>query len=143
MSLVIDMVILLGDRWFSMRLRWRTRCDGSEAGCVRPGRPALASERLVDLDEHLLLALAQAGVGQNCGDDLGVAVVSLEDAGPHVELLGRDPQTLGDLLQDVRAGLAQPALDLRQIRIGNTGNPSQLAQGDLRLLTLLADEFAD
>ena len=61
----------------------------------------------------------------------------------NVELLRRYLQTPSDLLQDVGTGLAQPALDLRQIRIGHAGDLGQLAQRDLRDFPLFADEGAD
>ena len=103
----------------------------------------LAPEGLVDVDQHLLLPLAEALVGEDRRDQLRVALAGLEDAGPDVELLGGDPQPLGDLLQDVRARLAQPALDLREVRVGNAGEPGELTQRDLGLLALLPDEFSD
>ena len=74
----------------------------------------LAPERLVDVDEHLLLPLTETLVGEDRGDQFRVAFPEFEDPGPDVELLGGDPQPLGDLLQDLRAGLAQSALDLRR-----------------------------
>jgi GNAT superfamily N-acetyltransferase len=102
-----------------------------------------APERLVDVDEDLLLPLTQHRVGKDGGHHFGAAVSRLEDPGSHVELFGRDGQALGDLLQDVRAGLAEPPLDLRQIRVRHAGEAGELAQRDVRLLALLTDEFAD
>src|SRR6516165_10026487 len=49
----------------------------------------------------------------------------------------------GDLLQDVRAGLAQPALDLAEVRVRDPGRLGQLAQRELRLLPLLPDVVPD
>src|SRR5262249_41617998 len=54
-----------------------------------------------------------------------------------------DAEALGDLLQDVRARLAQAALDLAQVGVGHPGRLGQLAHGDLRLLPLLPDVLAD
>src|SRR6202000_710082 len=54
-----------------------------------------------------------------------------------------DAQSVGDLLQDLRARFAQSPLDLAQIRVGDTGQPGELAQRDLRLLALLPDVLAD
>ena len=38
-----------------------------------------------------------------------------------IELLGGDAQRLRELLQDLRARLAQPALDLAEIGVGDAG----------------------
>lgn len=67
-------------------------------------------------------------------------------AGAHVQRLGGDPQRLGDLLQHLRARLAQPALDLAQIRIRHPGGIGELPQRQLRvapLLTQILTEIAD
>ena len=60
-----------------------------------------------------------------------VPVPLVEDPGLHVQRLGRDPQRLGELLQDVGARLAQPALDLAQIRVGHPGGVGELPQREL------------
>ena len=60
----------------------------------------------------------------------------LQDPGLDVERLGGDPQALGDLLQDLRAGPAQPALDLAEVGVGHARGRGQLAQRDLGLLPL-------
>ena len=73
----------------------------------------------------------------------GLAVAGLEDAGPDVELFGRDLQPLGDLLQDLRRRFAQTAFDLRQVRVGDAGQRGQLPHRNLGLHALLADELAD
>src|SRR6185437_14200022 len=104
---------------------------------------ALPAERLVYLDQDLLLPLGELRVGQQRGPDTRVPRAVLQDAGLHVECLGGDPQPLGDLLQDLRARLAQAALDLAQVRVGDPGLLGQLPQRDLRLLPLLLDVVPD
>ena len=106
----------------------------------------LVAEGLVYLEQHLLLALSQMRVAEDCRGEVGVTEPLLQDAGPDVERLRGDPQRSGDLLQDLRAGLAQPALDLGQVRVAHAGELGQLAEGDLGGLALLADvlpELAD
>src|SRR5262249_3773713 len=49
----------------------------------------------------------------------------------------------GNLLQDLGAGPAQPALDLAEIRVGYPRRRGKLPQRDLGLLSLLADVLAD
>ena len=107
-------------------------------GGRRGGGAVLGAERLVDVDQRALVPLADRDVGQDRGDDVAALVV-VEDPGPHVERLGGDPQPLGDLGQDLGAGLLQPALDLAQVRVGHPGGLRELAQGHLRRLPLLAD----
>src|SRR6185503_11064256 len=67
----------------------------------------------------------------------------VEYAGPDVEGLGRDAQTPRDALQNFRRGLAQAALDLTQIGIGDTGALAQLAQRQARVPSLIANELAE
>src|SRR5690242_19688459 len=97
-----------------------------------------AAERLVDVEQYLLLPLAETFVGQNGRHKFGTTRSRLENPRADVELLGRDAQSLGDLLQDVGTGLAQPAFDLREVRVGHAREPRQLTQRNLRLLTLFA-----
>src|SRR5207302_4220129 len=66
----------------------------------------LVAEGLVDRDQRLLLRFGDLGVAQDLPDEVLVALALLEDAGPHVERLGRDPESLGDLLEDLRRRLA-------------------------------------
>ena len=95
----------------------------SHLGVARrsPGRRSctavLAAERQVDPHERLALLLDQVRVGEDVPHEVVVAALVLEDPGPHVERLGRDPQGLRDLLEDLRRRLAQPALDLAQVRV--------------------------
>lgn len=108
----------------------------------------LLAEGLVDLEQHLLLPLVERGIGEDDRTRLHVVPVALgvEDAGPHVQRLGGDPQGLGDLLQHLRARLAQPALDLAQIRIGHPGGIGELPERQLRgapLFTQIVTEIAD
>src|SRR5271157_48844 len=111
-------------------------------GALGPGR-VLPAERLVDLHEHLLLPFGELRVGKQGGPDARVRRPVLEDPGLHIERFRGDAQALGDLLQDVRARLAQTTLDLAQVGVGHPGRLSQLAHRDLRLFSLLADVFAD
>lgn len=115
---------------------------------VADPEPVLLAEGLVDLQQHLLLPLVQRRVGEDDGPRLHLVPVPLgvEDAGPDVQRLGGDPQRLGDLLQHLRARLAQPALDLAQIRVGHPGGIGELPQRQLRSAPLLAQivtEIAD
>src|SRR3954447_6228994 len=112
-------------------------------GCGRGG-PALADERQVDVDEHRALPVGQDRVGGDGGEDvrgggrIAVGDPLVEDAGPDVERLGRDLQPLGDLLQDLGAGALEPALDLRQVGVGDSGHLGKLPQRQLGALALLA-----
>src|SRR4051812_44268932 len=122
----------VGDHWLVER--------GSRG---QPFLGVLPAEGLVDVHEHLLLALGQALVRENRRDHLWATAARLEDSGPHVKLLSRDAKSFGDLLQDVCAWLAQPSLDLGEVRVRDAGETSQLAQRNLGLLALLTDEFSD
>src|SRR4051812_27899368 len=82
---------------------------------VEAGSAVLTAESLIDLDEDILLALGQRRVGPDGRYQLGAGGPVLQDAGPDVELLGRDPQALGDLLQDLGTRAAQAPLDLGQV----------------------------
>ncbi len=110
--------------------------------CGSPARSRIRSPcgRLVDLQERLLLPLGQGGIGEDDRAGLHLVPVPLrvEDAGPHVQRLGGDAQGLGDLLEHLRARLAQPALDLAQIRIGHPGGIGELPQRELGVAPLLA-----
>ena len=88
----------------------------------------LAAEGEVDAHQRLLLLLADGLVGHDGPGQVGRAVGRLEDAGLHVERLGRDAQRLGDLLEDLGRGPAQPALDLAQIGVGDAGQLGEPAQ---------------
>ena len=117
------------------------------AGLVGP-EAVLLAERLVDLEQHLLLPLVERGIGEYDGARLHLVPVPLgvEDAGADVQRLGGDPQGLGDLLQHLRARLAQSALDLAQVRIGHPGGVGELPERQLRVAPLLAQvltEIAD
>src|SRR5687767_15920333 len=97
--------------------RRRTVCETLPSGCgfpfIRAGRGAgvvvtragggrrdgailvLVPERQVDLDEHLLLVLGQERVAQDLAEQVVLGVALLEDAGPDVQRLGRQPQQIG------------------------------------------------
>src|SRR4051812_4977226 len=71
----------------------------------------LPPKRLVDLEQRLLLPLGERAVAHHRGRYVAVAVPLVEDPGLDVEGLGGDAQRLGDLLQDLGAGLAEAAFD--------------------------------
>src|SRR5205085_10919677 len=93
------------------------------AGCTA----LLIPERLVDLEQRLLLALGDPRVGPDRGLDVGFGRF-VEDPGPDVQRLGRDLQALGDALEDLRGRLAQTPLDLAEVRVRDAGELAQLAQ---------------
>ena len=98
----------------------------------------VTAEREVDPDQGLLLILAQRLIGQDQAAQIGGAVRRLEDARLHVERLGRNPQRLGDLLQDLGGGPPQSPLDLAEIRVrypGQLGQPPKREPGGVPLLT--------
>ena len=72
-----------------------------------------------------------AGSRRTAASTASPELTLLEQSGLHVELLGGDPQRLGELLQDLRAGLAQAALDLAQVGVGDAGLLGQTAQREL------------
>src|SRR6266511_234624 len=127
---------------------------GGRGGGSQPGPgidPAAASrvrlgagpEGRVHVDQHLLLPLAQVRVALDRVHQAGLLGPLVEDARPDVEGLGADPQRLGDVLEDLGGGLAQPALDLRQVRVGDARQLGQVAHRQLRLAPLVADVAAD
>src|SRR5947199_174080 len=63
--------------------------------------------------------------------------------GPGRQLLGRRAQSVGDRLHDVARRAPQPALDLRQVGIGDAGQVGELAQRQLVQLALAADHLAE
>jgi hypothetical protein len=63
----------------------------------------------------LFLPFGEPRLAKDRGDQVAVLCVGIEDARPQVERLGADPQRLGDVLEDLGGGLAQTALDLRQV----------------------------
>src|SRR3990170_3533390 len=129
-----------GDVCMERTARLRTGMTGIlGAGLSRLGR---ALERTVDLDQNLLLALGDRGVGQDVAHDVGVAVAGLEDPGPHVEGLGRDAQRPGDGLEDLGARLPEPSLDLAEVGVGDPRQFRQLAERQAGLAALIADEAA-
>src|SRR5438445_12962395 len=90
---------LVGDRFFL-------------AGPTLAGRRGqralvLVPERLVHLDQGLLLDLGDRRVAEDLADEVVLALPFLEDAGLHVERLRRDAEGLGDLLEDLGRRLAQ------------------------------------
>ena len=107
----------------------------------------LLAEGFIDLQQYALLPLVDRRIGQYDRPRLQLLPLPLiENPGPHIQRLGRDPQRLGNLLQHLRTGLAQAALDLAEIRIGHPGGIGELPQRELRRAPLLAQvltEIAD
>ena len=121
-------------------------CPFGGPGAARPAlRPlvvVIAAEREVDAHQGLLLLFADVLVGHDRPGQVGGPVGGLEDAGLDVEGLGGDTQRLGDLLEDLGRGPAQPALDLAQVRVRDAGQLRETAQREARRATLLTDERA-
>ena len=103
----------------------------------------LVAEGEVDAHQRLLLLLGQVVVGEDVAGQVGVAVRRLEDPGLHVEGLRRDPEGLGDLLEDLRRRSPQPPFDLAQVGVGDPGQLRQSAEGQPGAGPLLADERAE
>ena len=59
-----------------------------------------------------------------------------------LQRLGRELEVVGDRVQDLLGRLAQPALDLRQVRVGDADEVRQLAHRELLQLALAADVLA-
>jgi hypothetical protein len=66
----------------------------------------------------------------------------VEDPGAHVEGLRGDLEAAGELLEDLRARLLQTPLDLAEVGVRDAGKLGELAQRQLRVLTLLPKEGA-
>src|SRR6185312_763775 len=91
------------------------------------------------------LAVADRDVGDDRVDEVGRTAVAaiVEDAGSHVERLGRDPQAARDPLEDVGRRLAQPAFDLAEVRVRDAGELAQLAEREASVPALIANELAE
>ena len=130
-DLGLDFAVGLACGWlrFGRWLRFGSRL----AGWLRhDGIGVLGHERVVDVEQHPLLAIGQHGVSVDSAHHAGLLVTLVEQAGLDVQLLGRDAQCLGQLLEDLGAGLAQPALNLAQVRVGHPGVLGQATQRDSR-----------
>src|SRR3712207_5295248 len=103
----------------------------------------LATERVVDADQRLLLVLVQVRVAEDLTDQVGGAGALLEDAGPDVQRLRRDLQGAGDLLEDLGGRLAQAPLDLAEVGVRDPGQLRQLPEAEVPDPPLLADELAE
>src|SRR3954447_7083631 len=80
---------------FALDGRWRLRrLVGRVAELGALQALVLVLERDVHLDERLLLGLGDRGIAQDLTDEVVVAFALLEDAGTHVQRLGRDAQRL-------------------------------------------------
>jgi hypothetical protein len=101
--------------------------------------PVLLAERLIDIDHHLALPPGDGAVGSDRGQHIAVGLAIFNEARLDVQRLCGDVQTLGDLVENLRARLAKAALDLAQVGIGDPCLGRELAQRNLRLPPLLAD----
>src|SRR5690349_20323437 len=73
--------------------------------------PVARPERLVDLEQRLLLPLREPRVAEDRElDGTHLVVVRAEDPGLDVDLLRRDPQRLGQRLEDLRRRPAKSTL---------------------------------
>src|SRR4051794_18765978 len=70
-------------------------------------------------------------------------VFRIEDAGPDIERLGRDPQPLRELLEDLRGRLAKATFDLAQVGVRDAGLVGQLTKGQLGAAALFLEERAE
>src|SRR5262245_7346374 len=110
-------------------------------GC-RLSDTVLLAERLVDIHEHLLLTFVDRAVGQDRRCDLEAAITLVEDARAYIKGLCGDPQALRDLLENLSRRLAQAALDLAQIGVGDTSGVRELPDRELCDPPLLAKVVA-
>ena len=126
----------------------RPAVPGSSSSSEDPAGPrlgrvlVLVPERRVDPDQGLLLLLGELRVPADLAHQIG-ALALLEDAGPHVEGLGRDLQGPGDLLEDLGRRLPQAALDLAQVRVRDPRQLGELAEREVVDAALVADELAE
>ena len=86
------------------------------------------------------MALGEGGVGHHRADHVRHRPV-LQETRLHIQRLRGDPQALGDGLQDLGARLAQPALDLGQVRDGDARHGGYGLQRQAGALALAADVF--
>jgi hypothetical protein len=106
---------------------------GGRISCV------LAEEGRVNVDDGGLLTFRESTVGTEGADHIRVGRLLVEQSRLDVQRLRRDAQTARDLREDLRTGPTQAAFDLRQVRIGHARQASELSDGDLRLVALLAN----
>src|SRR5260370_15720116 len=116
---------------------------GSRLVLVRPGllgldfadqhrlaaavRRRLLTERLVDLEQHLLLPLGDLWIAQHPLAHPGAGRAVLHETRLDVERPRRYPQPAADLLHDGGARAAQAPLDLAQVRVRDARRLAQLA----------------
>ena len=76
-------------------------------------------------------------------DGAGLGLLADGHAGLLVERVGRDLKGRGDRVEHPFGRLAQAALDLREVRIGDAGEGGELAHRQLAQLALAADDLAE
>src|SRR6478735_359239 len=124
-----------GDVW---RERTATRCTARSKLAV--GR----QEALVDVEQRLaLLRLQLRVVGDGVTHAATRGALRVEQSGPLVQRLRADLQRRGELAEDVGRRSAQPALDLREVRVAHPGEVGEAAHADLAHLPLGLDELAE
>src|SRR6478735_3343451 len=97
-------------------------------------------ERGVHVEQRVLLALGERGVGEDGElDRPGLPGIGVDDAGADVELLGADAQGARQLLEHLGRRLAQAALDLAQVGVAHPDLVGELPQGELRAEALLLE----
>ncbi len=114
------------------------------SGCLGVGLSVfggLEPERLIDAHECPLLVFGQVRIAADLAGHVDVVAAVFEDPGPHIQRLGRDLESSGDLLEDVGRRLAQTTFDLAEVGIRDPGHLRQLPQRQVVDAALLADEL--
>src|SRR3954447_13245330 len=87
------------------------------------------SERVVDVEQRLLLALREPGVGEH--GELHrphLALVEVQDPGADIQGLRRDAKPFRELLEHLCRGSAQSAFDLAEVRVRDSGLLGELPE---------------
>src|SRR4051794_8558690 len=101
-------------------------------------------ERVVDVEQRLLLALIEPRVGEHGQlHRPHLALVEVQDPGADVERLRRDAEPFRELLQHLCRGSAQSTFDLAQVRVRHTGLVGQLPKRKPGGESLLAQVVAE
>src|SRR4051794_7641483 len=102
------------------------------------------SERVVDVEQRLLLALREPRVGEHSQlDRPHLALVEVQDPGADVQRLRRDAKPFRELLQHLCRGSAQSTFDLAEVRIGDSGLLGELTERELGGEPLLPQVVAE
>ena len=124
------------------------RADGGAAvGCGRRRTPATGPTFWARKLSYTVIsvwrwsAVSRSSLDDRLDDRRPGLVVAVEDAGVHVQRLGRDAQGLGDLLEDLGRRLAQAPLDLAEVGVRHPGGLGQPADRHLGGVALGPDEL--